>query len=366
MALVGPLFWAEPAGAVAESAAPADGTARSAAAATPSAADAPSPEAPPSVSAERPYRPGARPRPQGAVQASVLDEELARWNVGGTGDPSYPSNRASFHPAPRVLVDVNMRTGSLPKRSKTKGVLSEASLVAQARNAGYWPFRLCFEEGLRRDPSLRGKTRVKFTVETNGHVKSDRMAFTELKDHGVAKCLAARVHAMHFSPAPARRVHADATVDLNPGDAPLPDSTVTAPDAPDGSSGKIDENLLATAFAEPLKKIADCYATGLAHDAKLWGRIAVLVDVDADGRVQNAAERDSRFPDKAVVACAVDAVRQARLSSTGSREQLIWAVRLGNAPVTDAPSGRSGAAANAPETKRTVAEAAPPRVPVAK
>src|SRR5882672_4630573 len=68
---------------------------------------------------------GPRPRPDGAVQGAVADEELARWNVGGTSDPRFASNRPGFHVAPRVMVDTLVRAGQLPARSNRKGVLSE-------------------------------------------------------------------------------------------------------------------------------------------------------------------------------------------------------------------------------------------------
>jgi hypothetical protein len=291
-----------------------------------------------------------------------MDEELARWNLGGDGDPNFSSNRANFHPAPRVLVDVGIRTGAIPKRSKSKGVLSEASLVAQARNAGYWPFRLCFEEGLRRDPSLRGKTRVRFTVESSGHVRSEKMAFSELKDQSVGKCLAARTRALHFSPAPSRRVHADITIDLNPGDAPLPDwrPSGAGPEA----GAKLDESGAARALSDRLGKVTECYSNGLARDPKLWGRLAILLDIDAEGRVLSASEHDSRFPDRSVSACVLDTLRGAQLPKPeGTPARLVWAVRLGTPPTPETTGGKAGTAAT---PKRTVAESVPPRVPVAK
>jgi hypothetical protein len=294
----------------------------------------------------------------------VADEEVARWNVGGTGDPNFLSNRSSFHPAPRVLVDIGIRSGTLPKRGKSKGVLSEAGLVAQARNAGYWPFRLCFEDGLRRDPSLRGKTRIKFTVEPTGHVKSEKMAFTELKDHAVAKCLSARVRAMHFAPAPPRRVHADATVDLNPGDAPLADCEPASSDEPSGATTKVDEAAWEAALAEPLRKVTDCYMEGLIRDPKLWGRLAMLLEIGADGRVLGAAEHDSRFPDQAVSACAVGNLKETVVTPVERPTRLIWAVRLGALPAADAAATHPAVATAPSEQKRTVAEGVPPRVPV--
>jgi hypothetical protein len=321
------------------------------------------------VASERPYRVGARPRPQGAVQASVADEDLARWNVGGSGDPRISSSRPGFHPAPRVLVEISVRNAGLPKRAKSKRAFSEASLVAQTRNAGYWPFRLCFEDGLRRDPALRGKTRVRFVVESSGRVKSERMAFTELKDLGVAKCLSARVRTLHFSPAPAKRVHADVTIDLGPGDAPLPETNLAESpgSAPASEGGKLDEGAVSRALSEQLGRIAACYEQGLGRDPKLWGRVAILMDVDPDGRVRTAAEYESHFPDPAVPSCAVDGLRGVLLPPPiGGPLRLVWPLKLGTPPLPEVTPGRSGSAQTLVGPKRTVAEAGPPRVPVAK
>jgi hypothetical protein len=299
----------------------------------------------------------------------VADEDLARWNVGGSSDPRLPSSRVGFHPAPRVVVDISVRSGAQPKRAKSKKVFSEASLVAQARNAGYWPFRLCFEDGLRKDPSLRGKTRVRFVVETSGHVKSERMAFTELKDHAVAKCLSARVRALHFSPAPTKRVHADVTIDLGPGDAPLPEADLADAEnaRASGESGKFDEAVVSRALGDQLGRITACYEQGLGRDPKLWGRVAILMDVEADGRVRNVVEHESRFPDPTVLSCILDGIRGSLLPApSGGPARLVWSLKLGTPPLQEVNNGRSGSSQTLGESKRTVAEAGSPRVPVAK
>src|SRR5262249_45722571 len=124
--------------------------------------------------------PGPRARPDGAVQAAVADEDLARWNVGGTSDPRFVSNRPGFHAAPGVMVETTVRGGALPARSNGKGVLSELAVLAQTRNHGYWPFRLCYETGLRQNPKVRGKSSLHVTIDTRGHVSASRVANTEV------------------------------------------------------------------------------------------------------------------------------------------------------------------------------------------
>ena len=52
-----------------------------------------------------------------------------------------------YHPGPGIVVDT----------TEDQGGPGTADLQRVARSAGYWPFRRCYEEGLRRDPGLAGK-----------------------------------------------------------------------------------------------------------------------------------------------------------------------------------------------------------------
>ena len=87
-----------------------------------------------------------------SVAASAEDEAIANWNRGGTlaGEaPPRPSGKVP-HPAPRIKVDV----------LKITGRINEADVLRQARSKGYWPFRLCYEEGLRRSQKVHGTINV--------------------------------------------------------------------------------------------------------------------------------------------------------------------------------------------------------------
>ncbi len=64
-----------------------------------------------------------RPRKSGRIQAAGEDEVLAQWNVGGTGDPAFVSNRSGYHPGARVIVDTRQGAVLVPKRAiKRTGV----------------------------------------------------------------------------------------------------------------------------------------------------------------------------------------------------------------------------------------------------
>jgi hypothetical protein len=304
----------------------------------------PATPAPPPALAEPAWPLGERPRPDGAVQASVADEELARWNVGGSSDPSARSNRPGFHVAPRVKVDTVVRSRRMPEQSSKKGVLSKVGVLAQARNRGYWPFRVCFEAGLRADAASKGKTRVRITLGRDGRASASRLLATELRHPDVATCLVNRARTLRFAPGPTGRTEVDVTVDLSPGDAPLPGVTVPAP-PPAASPGKIDVGAVTGVLGTALPAAAACFTRRAARDPKLWGRVGLRVGLGADGAILLLEENESRFPDRDVVACIVTAVRALPFPPPlGGPASFTWGVRLGGPPPPGAPGeGGNGA-----------------------
>ncbi|HEY4104622.1 MAG TPA: hypothetical protein VGM44_12060, partial [Polyangiaceae bacterium] len=91
---------------------------------------------------EVPYPLDLRPRASNALRAAADDEDLARWNVGGTADPNYVSSQASFHPGTRVVVDAHFANQRKPTSTRAHGLDAER-VQAEVRSKGYWPFRLC-------------------------------------------------------------------------------------------------------------------------------------------------------------------------------------------------------------------------------
>jgi len=316
------------------------------------------------VRPERVYPFGERPRADGPVQASVADEELARWNVGGRSDPAYPSNRPGFHAAPRIMVDVAMRAGVLPVRSSKKGVLSETAVLAQARNRGYWPFRLCFEAGLHGDPKLRGKTRVRVVVAPNGHVRSTRPVSTDLADPETARCLAARAGQLKFAPPPERRLDATIDVELSPGDAPLPELRLGG-FAPAPAAAPLDARALEAMLGGAISPAESCFSAARQADPRLWGRILFRVDVDRHGNV-TVREHESRFPDPQVVRCISTAVQALPLASIAAGPtSFTWGLRLGWPPSFPSSNQAENTPA-APAPHSPVADSPAPRVRVAR
>jgi hypothetical protein len=316
---------------------------------------------------------GERRRADGPVQASTEDEAIARWNIGGSSRPEYPSNRAGFHVAPRVMVDTVVRGGHLPARSAAKGTLSQLAVLAQSRNRGYWPFRICYEEGLRRDPALRGKVEARFTVGRSGKVTGSRLLNSSFKDREVARCVATRTQALTFSPAPSRRIDVDVTVELNPGDAPLPSvrlreepapgvpATVRTPPAREPSPAVLREALKESSAALEARTpdLVGCYTSGLLRDPGLWGRIGLRIRVAEDGTASAVAQHESRFPDSSVVSCVAAVVKSVPFCKTLAHPvELEWGARLG-APSLPGATSPAGAA-----EKSVVADTTGARLPL--
>jgi hypothetical protein len=297
------------------------------------------PPIPVQVEIETPYKLYERPRYKGAVKAAGADEELARWNVGGLTDPDFISSRPGYHPGARVRVDTRVLAGRLPKHApksrrtgKSANVLSETSLLARSRKYGYWPFRLCFEEGLRQDQELHGETRIRMTVNRYGRVQAPRLARTKLEDKAVADCLVEATRKLDYPPPDRGRAAVELTVKLWPGDAPVP--RIGPPkDKPADNPGELDAQAVALAVAKTEPDIADCYRAALARSDGLWGRVQVELSLDARGRVTEAHERESRLPDREGARCVVASVRKADFPAPkAGRLTLVIGVRLGKPP----------------------------------
>jgi hypothetical protein len=308
----------------------------------------------PSIEVETPYRLWERPRERGDVYAAGRDEELARWNVGGTRDPAFISSRPGYHPGARVRVDAETIGARLPERvprdrrtGRPLRVLTANALQAHLRKYGYWPYRLCFEEGLRKDQTLKGETLVRADVDSTGRIVSTRLLGTKLSIPNVAECLSRKTLALQVPP-PGRALRVKVAIKLWPGDAPVPSIG-----PPDGialeNTGKVDIASVRTATSAATGDIAACYAAALERDAGLWGRIELRVDLDERGRARKVAENESRFPAREVVSCAVGALQRVAFPQPSNGAlTVIYAIRLGQPPESASPAPATAPAEASP------------------
>ena len=316
-------------------------------------------DAAPVLQIERPYPIDARPGAAGALEAAREDEELARWNAGGSSDPSSPTNQASYHPGTRVVVDTRaakLRSGARPQRPPQG--LSFERVQAQARSRGYWPFRLCFEAGQRKKKGSGGETRVAFTIGMRGNVRAARLLDSHLENAATAACLVREVLKLEFTPRPPRALAMVASIRIWPGDAELPPlPTALASDAranapPPG--GAFDSDAVRALIEAKQPDLEGCFRSARQADPALWGRLALSIILEVDGSVHRVSEVESRFPSQSAAPC-VERVLSGLSYPNVNGKPFTFVVPLRLLPTT-AP----GPAAPPPKPVETPSSAEPP------
>ena len=281
-------------------------------AATTPAASLAAPE-PPHVLLEPPYSALGHARLATEMLTLGRDEELFQWALGGSSDPAHPSNRPGYHPATRVVVDVQLLSRA-PQGSTKR-------LQRVARSTGYWPLRACFETAQRVAPKTERSARVRLTLGASGRVLGSR-SLAPMPERDYARCVLERLRGLDFTPGFTRKLDVEISVKQWPGHAPIP------PRAPDNTPPVHLSSDASAALEGIAPALVACYEKGLAGDAKLWGRIALRLQLASDGAVQKAEPVETRFPNAEVVECVRQAVLGARVSSPGVSE-LTFGVRLG-------------------------------------
>jgi hypothetical protein len=269
----------------------------------------------PPVEREGVYLFGARPVPREPVSASAHDTVLSTWNQGGSSDPKSVTNKPDFHPATRVILETKLLSGR-----KALGKLTAASVLAQTRSQGYWPFRLCFEDGLRQGSDRSGNAVLRFSIDTRGRVSYARVMKRNASQE-LAQCWRKATYAPKYRPVPTRRVDVELTAQLGRGDVPLP------PRDPDGGAS-FESDHLERQLDALTPGVTQCYAAGHTRDRNLWGRVELRLTVDHDATVTTAEEHGSRFPDGEVTECIRALLLETSLDA-GAESNFVVAWRLG-------------------------------------
>jgi hypothetical protein len=235
-------------------------------------------------------------------------------------DPPKKNGRhhRPYHPAPGIIVNV----------IDAHGGVSAADLQRKARSSGYWPFRQCYEEGLRRDQRLTGRLSLDLLVSPSGAVDRSRLTSTTLTDEVVAACVARE--AMHLSlPASGEsQTTAKAEVSLNTGDEPVP-SPRPAPNAEE----------LRSALRASWPAAERCYEAGLIQHPDAGGRMELRFRIQPSGEILDVIEGDTRFGGADITRCVLSACQNAKLPAggQGSKESsFVYALHFESTP---APSG---------------------------
>jgi hypothetical protein len=290
---------------------------------TSSAAQAPRASFPPAAEIalidEAIYFPGARTRPKGsAVEASLDDEIVATWNRGGlSAEPTTGPKGKPSHAAPRVKVDV----------IDIRGDANEADMQRAARLKSYWPFRICYEQGLRRMQKLHGTIKLRLTIGPSGRPSGVQQVATELGDAGVVSCVVKSAMGLGL-PAPSSGAP-QITLDISlwPGDEPV--SIKSGP--PGKNVAPAEAKAISDQLRTRLAEARTCYAAGLARHDGLWGRIGLALHITV-GVVDEVNEVESRFPDPDVTECVRKVFLHAAVPSTDRELTIVYPLRLGHAP----------------------------------
>jgi hypothetical protein len=114
----------------------------------------------------------------------LLGADLATWPVERLLDDG--SRPAQPPPPPRVAAP-GLRAGPVA----VNGALP-TEVVQRIVRQNFGRFRLCYENGLRTTPTLRGRVSVKFVIDRSGAVSTAADAGSDLADRAVIACI---VHA---------------------------------------------------------------------------------------------------------------------------------------------------------------------------
>jgi hypothetical protein len=252
--------------------------------------------APPSIAATE-AAPVLPPKPL----VVLVDELPYRWShlVAKEASERPHASRAKrghggrqYHAGPGIVVDA----------TEAQGGPSAAELQGVARSAGYWPFRRCYEEGLRRDQGLAGKVSLDVAVSAAGAIERADVVSATLRDESVALCIGREATHLAFPP---RESPTKAKVDisLSAGDEP-----VTVP-RPAMHADELREALRASWPA-----VEQCYASELAKRPGAGGRMELRFRARSSGEIVEVAEEgEPRFADIDVTRCVLGVYRTTRL-----------------------------------------------------
>jgi hypothetical protein len=232
------------------------------------------------------------------VQRVILVDEMphyaVRWRLQEASDPAHAHAKLHgrhgrpYHPAPGIIVDV----------VEAHGGAHSTDLQRVARSAGYWPFRRCYEEGLRRDQRLAGKVSLDMRVASTGSVERSMPKGATLRDDSVIACVAREARGLSFAPSESPT---DAAMDvtLATGDEPVPVAR------PVPSAERLRE-VLRTSWPA----VEQCYASELTRHPDAGGHMELRFRVGSEGEILEVAEDgDPRFGDMEVTRCVLGVYR---------------------------------------------------------
>ncbi len=187
-------------------------------------------------------------------------------------------------------------TASEPNGASAGAGSIEQNAVANIMRTRTNVVRACYQNQLAREPLLRARVRVRFTIDAAGLVtQASSTAVAEAGDpdrvSDLARCVEGIIRGTTF---PARAGASPAEVSMpfvfSPG---APSATVasasnagsSAPAAAIATPGTLDRERVAATIRARMPQLSQCYARASQQDPQLAGRVTVRFVVNPDGRV---------------------------------------------------------------------------------
>ena len=277
------------------------------------------PALPPTLTA-----PTTVPEPS-AVLLAQQAEVMARWNLGGSSDPSHPSSQPRFHSGTRVVIDAEL-AGVFGRQGSLSSVRN--AVQARVRARGYWPLRACYDTAWRRGHDGPTDHTIRATVLASGHIRATRT----LEHDGpreLTSCLRSTLQHLELGPLPARRVDADLHLRFWPGDAPLPRDVPLGEDTCTGTAAQAPLAQARALWEGSTRALNRCVSEGLDRDERLWGRLALRAEFDQEGSPTSVFQFQTQMPDDALVACVTEVVQGFHLPAAPCSANLVFALRIG-------------------------------------
>jgi hypothetical protein len=253
----------------------------------------------------------------------LIDESPAHISQGSKPAMAWPVRARAgrrpgkpYHPDPRIVIDVLDARGA-----------AASDLQRIARDAGYWPFRRCYEDGLRRDQELAGKVSLALAISPSGQVVQSVVTGATLHDRSVMACVAREARQIAFAPGTAMATAA-ADVALASGDEPV---AVSVPVA------RAEELRRSLRTVWPAAQ--QCYAQALVVNPLMGGRIELLFRIDVHGEIAEVSQGATDMPGSELGPCVLSAYRGLRLGlhEANHERHFVYALHFERDPTPNAP-----------------------------
>lgn len=261
----------------------------------------------------------AGPAPQSVLLIDEPPAHISHGSERAMTRPVRPRPRRRpgkpYHPDPRIVIDVLDARGA-----------AAADLQRTARDAGYWPFRRCYEDGLRRDQDLAGKVSLALAISPSGQVEQSAVTGGTLRDRTVMACVTREARQLSFASGTAM-VTAAAEVTLATGDEPV---AVAVP----------------VARAEEIRQVLrtvwpaaqQCYSQALVVDPLAGGRIELLFRIDIHGEIAEVSPGSTRLAGSTLGRCVLGAYQGLRLGlpEADHERHFVYALHFETDPMPNA------------------------------